>query len=84
MTPWLLDGPLLVAGLMTLVAIMLLWLRFRQARMSVPALAAVGGLYGVFAAYLAGISTPDPRREHPGAGAPGFFAQNLVHQYKPA
>ncbi|AKQ54307.1 sodium:calcium antiporter [Bordetella hinzii] len=52
MTPWLLDGPLLVAGLMTLVAIMLLWLRFRQARMSVPALAAVGGLYGVFAAYL--------------------------------
>lgn len=52
MTPWLLDGPLLVAGGMTLVAIVMLWLRFRRATMSVPALAAVGGLYGVFAAYL--------------------------------
>ncbi len=53
MTPWLLDAPLIAAGLMTLAAILLLWLRFRQGRMNVPALAAVGGIYVLFAAYLA-------------------------------
>src|SRR5690606_28206819 len=53
MTPWLLDGPLLMAGLLTLVSISILWIRFRRASMSVAGLAAVGGLYGVFALYLA-------------------------------
>ena len=52
MTPWLLDGPLLAAGLFTMLSIGLLWLRFRRSVMSVPALSAVGGLYAVFAAYL--------------------------------
>jgi cation:H+ antiporter len=52
MTPWLLDGPLLAAGLFTMLSIGLLWLRFRRSAMSVPALSAVGGLYAVFAAYL--------------------------------
>lgn len=52
MTPWLLDGPLLVAGLLTLVAISVLWLQFSRARMRISVLSAVGGLYGVFALYL--------------------------------
>ncbi len=52
MTPWLLDAPLLAAGLFTMLSIGLLWLRFRRSAMSVPALSAVGGLYAVFAAYL--------------------------------
>ena len=52
MTPWLLDGPLLAAGLFTMLSISLLWLRFRRSVMSVPALSAVGGFYALFAAYL--------------------------------
>jgi cation:H+ antiporter len=52
MTPWLLDAPLLAAGLFTMLSIGLLWLRFRRSAMSVPALSAVGGLYAVFAGYL--------------------------------
>ncbi|MFY1919979.1 sodium:calcium antiporter [Achromobacter xylosoxidans] len=52
LTPWLLDGPLLAAGLFTMLSISLLWLRFRRAGMSVPALSAVGGFYALFAAYL--------------------------------
>lgn len=53
MTPWLLDGPLRVAGLLTLASICILWMRFRSSSMTVPALSGVGGLYGVFAVYLA-------------------------------
>jgi cation:H+ antiporter len=52
MTPWMLDAPLLVAGLFTMLSISLLWLRFHRSAMSVPALSAVGGLYALFAAYL--------------------------------
>ncbi|GAB1577902.1 sodium:calcium antiporter [Bordetella petrii] len=52
LTPWLLDGPLLAAGLFTLLSIALLWLRFRRAGMSVPVLSTVGGFYGLFALYL--------------------------------
>ncbi|CAB3710616.1 sodium:calcium antiporter [Achromobacter piechaudii] len=52
MTPWLLDAPLLAAGLFTMLSIGLLWLRFRRSVMSVPALSAVGGFYALFAAYL--------------------------------
>jgi len=53
MTPWLLDAPLLAAGLLTLAAIALLWLRLRRAALSVRALAATGGMYLLFVAYLA-------------------------------
>lgn len=53
MTPWLLDAPLLAAGLLTLVSIAILWQRFRNASMTVPVLSGVGLLYGVFALYLA-------------------------------
>ncbi|MVW73505.1 sodium:calcium antiporter [Bordetella sp. 15P40C-2] len=53
MTPWLLDAPLLAAGLLTLVSIGILWQRFRRASMSVGVLSGVGALYGVFALYLA-------------------------------
>jgi len=52
MTPWLLDAPLIAAGLLTLASIMVLWLRFRNATMTIPALSSVAGLYAVFAAYL--------------------------------
>ncbi|MBV7481643.1 sodium:calcium antiporter [Bordetella sp. BOR01] len=52
LTPWLLDGPLVAAGLVTLLSISLLWLRFRRAGMSVPVLSTVGGFYGLFALYL--------------------------------
>src|SRR5690606_22566656 len=52
LTPWLLDGPLVAAGLFTLLSIALLWLRFRRAGMSVPVLSTVGGFYGLFAVYL--------------------------------
>jgi len=53
MTPWLLDAPLLMAGLLTLVSISILWIRFRSSSMSVAGLAGVGGLYGLFVLYLA-------------------------------
>lgn len=53
MTPWLLDAPLLVAGLLTLSAIGVLWLRLRRARMTVPALISTGGFYLLFALWLA-------------------------------
>ncbi|MCS3509017.1 MULTISPECIES: sodium:calcium antiporter [Achromobacter] len=52
MTPWLLDAPLLAAGLFTMLSIGLLWLRFRRSVMTVPALSAVGGFYALFATYL--------------------------------
>ena len=53
MTPWLFDAPLMVSALVTLAAIALLWLRLRQARVTAGALAAAGGFYLVFAAWLA-------------------------------
>ncbi|KOF52886.1 MULTISPECIES: sodium:calcium antiporter [unclassified Achromobacter] len=52
LTPWLLDGPLLTAGFVTMFSIGMLWLRFRRAGMSVPALSAAGGFYALFAVYL--------------------------------
>jgi cation:H+ antiporter len=50
-TPWMFDEPLLVAGLVTAAAIVLLWMLFRRGAMTGRALASVGLLYAVFAAY---------------------------------
>ncbi|HEY0295714.1 MAG TPA: sodium:calcium antiporter [Bordetella sp.] len=52
MTPWLFDAPLLVSGLVTLAAIVLLWLRLRQGRMTARLLVWSGSLYVAFAAWL--------------------------------
>jgi cation:H+ antiporter len=51
-TPWLFDGPLLVAGIVTAAAVIALWTLFRRGAMTGRALAAVGSLYSVFAAYI--------------------------------
>jgi len=48
-TPWLLDPALVLAGGVTLAAIAMLWAGFRSGRMSRGWLAAMAGLYGVFA-----------------------------------
>ncbi|ARP87663.1 sodium:calcium antiporter [Bordetella genomosp. 9] len=52
LTPWLLDGTLIAAGLFTMLSIAVLWLRFRRQTMSLGTLSAVGGLYALFAGYV--------------------------------
>jgi cation:H+ antiporter len=52
LTPWMLDSTLVAAGLFTMLAIAMLWLRFRRESMSLRTLSAVGGLYALFAGYL--------------------------------
>lgn len=52
-TPWLFDAPLMVAGVLTGVAIVYLWWLFRRGRVDARWLVPVGLLYGVFAAYIA-------------------------------
>ncbi|ALM84641.1 sodium:calcium antiporter [Bordetella sp. N] len=52
LTPWLLDETLIVAGLVTMLSIGLLWVRFRRETMNLRALSAVGGLYAIFAGYV--------------------------------
>jgi cation:H+ antiporter len=52
LTPWLLDGTLIAAGLFTMMSIGVLWLRFRRESMSLQTLSAVGGLYALFAGYI--------------------------------
>jgi len=52
-TPWLFDAPLMVAGVLTGVAIAYLWWLFRRGRVDARWLVPVGLLYGVFAAYIA-------------------------------
>lgn len=51
-TPWLFDAPLMVAGVLTGVAIIYLWWLFRRGRVDARWLVPVGLLYGVFAAYV--------------------------------
>ncbi|POZ60989.1 sodium:calcium antiporter [Chromobacterium alticapitis] len=51
-TPWRFDGPLLAAGLITALAIILLWNLFRRGLVDGRALVPVALLYGAFAAYL--------------------------------
>ena len=51
-TPWMFDAPLIVAGAVTMAAIIfLLWL-FRRGRVDARMLLPVGGLYAIFAAYV--------------------------------
>lgn len=52
-TPWLFDAPLMVAGLLTGIAVIYLWWLFRKGRVDARWLLPVAGLYGVFAVYLA-------------------------------
>lgn len=51
-TPWMFDGPLLAAGIVTAAAVVTLWRLFRSGAMTGRALASVGVLYAVFAAYV--------------------------------
>ena len=48
-TPWMLDPALVLAGGVTLAAVAVLWAGFRSGRMSRGWLAAMAGLYAVFA-----------------------------------
>ncbi|HEX7817422.1 sodium:calcium antiporter [Dyella sp.] len=52
-TPWLFDAPLMVAGVLTGVAVIYLWWLFRRGRVDGRLLLPVGLLYGVFAGYVA-------------------------------
>jgi cation:H+ antiporter len=52
-TPWLLDPALIVAGVVTLVAIVALWAGFRSGRMSRGWLSAMAAFYVTFIAALA-------------------------------
>jgi cation:H+ antiporter len=51
-TPWMFDAPLIVAGLVTMIAIVFLWRLFRRGRVDARMLIPVGGLYALFAAYV--------------------------------
>ena len=51
-TPWRFDTALLVSGLVTALAIVVLWLMFRKGKVDSRALAAIALLYGLFAAYM--------------------------------
>jgi cation:H+ antiporter len=48
-TPWLFDTPLMLAGLLTMAAVIYLWLQFRRGRVDARQLVPVAALYGVFA-----------------------------------
>jgi len=51
-TPWLFDAPLIVAGVLTGVAVIYLWLLFRRGRVEARWLLPVGLLYAVFAVFV--------------------------------
>ncbi|WP_283147667.1 sodium:calcium antiporter [Silvimonas soli] len=51
-TPWRFDGPLLVSGIITACAIVVLWNLFRRGQVDSRKLVAVGLLYAVFAVYV--------------------------------
>ncbi|MCE9918348.1 sodium:calcium antiporter [Obesumbacterium proteus] len=53
-TPWLFDGPLLVAGAVTVLAIVYLWHIFRRGIANGRALVIVSGGYGLFALLIFG------------------------------
>ncbi len=52
-TPWLFDTPLIVAGLITMVAVISLWWMFRRGSVEARWLMPVGLLYGLFALFVA-------------------------------
>ncbi|MEP7184457.1 MAG: sodium:calcium antiporter [Rhodanobacter sp.] len=52
-TPWLFDTPLIVAGVLTALAIIYLWWLFRRGRVDARWLLPVALLYGVFSAFSA-------------------------------
>ena len=52
-TPWLFDAPLVVSGLLTMLAIVYLWRLFRRGNVEGRALVLVGVFYLVFAGYAA-------------------------------
>ena len=47
-TPWMLDKPLALAGVVTMLAILILYSLFRRGKVSGRSLARIGLLYGVF------------------------------------
>ena len=51
-TPWKFDAPLLISGLVTMAAVIVLWLIFRRGHVRGGRLIPVGLLYGVFAAIV--------------------------------
>ncbi len=51
-TPWRFDTTLLVSGIVTAIAIIVLWLMFRRGKVDSRALACVALLYGLFAGWL--------------------------------
>jgi len=51
-TPWLFDTPLIVAGLITMVAVVALWAMFRRGAVEARWLMPIGLLYGVFAVFV--------------------------------
>ena len=51
-TPWKFDNTLLVSGIVTAIAIVVLWFMFRRGKVDSRALAAIALLYGLFAGWL--------------------------------
>jgi cation:H+ antiporter len=51
-TPWLFDAPLIAAGIITMVAVIALWMMFYRGAVNARWLVPIGLLYGVFAAYV--------------------------------
>jgi cation:H+ antiporter len=51
-TPWLFDTPLIVAGVITAVAVVALWAMFRRGSVEARWLMPIGALYGVFALFV--------------------------------
>ena len=51
-TPWLFDKTLIVAGIITAISITILFLTFRRGKVDSRFLAAIGLLYGLFAAWM--------------------------------
>lgn len=51
-TPWLFDGPLMAAAVVTMVAVVFLWSLFRRDVMDSRLLASAGLLYFAFAGYV--------------------------------
>jgi cation:H+ antiporter len=51
-TPWLFDVPLMAAGVVTMIAVIALWVMFRRGAVNARWLMPVGLLYGVFALFV--------------------------------